>query len=365
VREIGLEVLDIFEEKLVAKEQQVSHTFNGNNKYIYLPDDAEIIPVSPFYGFTLIPDITKKGVDSTPNIIYLLQFVNWSIYFYNELKSSYDAIESYPLKEVLCSEVETSNILADMIFQLSTEEEKVEATTEQIKTDAKNRLSKNHAILKPTKFLQLCRFFARAWFDENFGVEGSIKFAHYIDCYIKNNPSQTTEPKCTYYKANSRNKEEVDALFRDKEQKLLLQMLMIHFAETTYAWTIIHPKLSLLKHKSILKQHEQTLHPYRHYINTNISFQLMNFTIYLTKTYNTLLKRLQKLSWSTSDVNLTMKDFQYHWKHFSCSIHIDEMAIYTISVDQRGSEYIFYKYARLHIARYDRPNFYTKVAKKR
>jgi len=298
MRELGLEVLDIFEEKLEAREEQASHIFNSNKKYLYLPDDAEITPISPFYGFTLIPDITKHGIDSTSNITYLLQFINWSIYFYNELKSSYEAIESS--KEILSSEKFISYTLANMIDQISPNEQVTKVTHEQIENDARNRLSKNHAVLKPSKFLQLCRFFTRAWFDENFGVEGSRKFAHYIGCYIQNSLLQPTVSKCKYYKANSRNKEEVDALFHDEEQKTI---------------DMIEAER---KSGEAIYQHE-----------IKIGYTLNDFAILLVKTYN-----------------------------------IQMLATYTISIEQIGTEDIFYLFARLHIDRYDRSNFCTKVPKK-
>jgi len=210
MRDFGLEVLDMFE----------ADTDSSNN-YIYLPDEAEIKQISPFYAFTLIPDVTKDGTDATKTTLYFLKFVNWAIYFYNDLKSDYDKISSFPSKETVESERATSQILADIIYDLSEDKNKVKATTQQIQTDAKNRLSKNHAVLKPPKMLQLCRFFARGWFDEYFGVEGSIRFAHYISCYIESNPVQSTKPKCKYYKANSRSKEEVEKLFlevKDEEK---------------------------------------------------------------------------------------------------------------------------------------------------
>lgn len=208
MRDFGLEVLDMFEADT-----------NSSNNHIYLPDEAEIKPISPFYAFTLIPDVTKDSTDATKATLYFLKFVNWAIYFYNDLKSDYDKIPAYKSKATLESEQDTSQIFADIIYDLSEGKNKVKATTQQIQIDAKNRLSKNHAVLKPPKLLQLCRFFARAWFDEYFGVEGSIRFAHYISCYIENNPVQNTESKCKYYKANSRSKEEVEKLFLEVNDK--------------------------------------------------------------------------------------------------------------------------------------------------
>jgi len=293
MRELGLEVLDNFAERDIENSVALQN-------FIYLPDVAEIIPSSVFYGFTLIPETTNNDADSTPNIIYLLQFVNWSIYFYNELKTSYDAIASHPSKDMLSSEKVTSYVLADMIDQLSDNKKMTKVTHEQIENDARNRLRKNHAILKPAKFLQLCRFFARAWFDERFGVEKSTKFAHYISCYIENNPSQTIQHKCNYYKANSRNKEEVDVLFRDEEQKIV---------------DMLEAKGKPLE---TIAQHE-----------IKVSYTLNGFAILLVKTYNTKM-----------------------------------LATYTISIEQIGIEDIFYLYARLHLSRYDKQKFYTRTTKK-
>ena len=223
---VGLDALRIFKAKgsvemrkkyptIYREDIDKSCHFNPNNDYLYAPSSEEIIKhTSPWYCFALIPDTTNEGKSSLNASLYLMQFLNWAIYYYNRLIEDYKSIPKHPKQEVFYKTQEETKFYAEMIEAMTGEQ----LSQEEMDTKTSNAFKKNHFPLKPSDFLKLCRFFSRAWYEQRFSSEksavGSVEFAHYVSCYIENNPSQINDPKCSYYNGNNDNaKKEVARLF--------------------------------------------------------------------------------------------------------------------------------------------------------
>lgn len=204
--------------------------FNPNDDYLYAPSSTDSLThTSPWYGFTLIPDTKTKGASSLDASLYLMQFLNWAIYYYDVLVTDYNSIPKGRPKQQDKAEVkEWTNIYAQMIESLTdkvyTEEEIIEKTNLAFK--------RNRFPLKPSHFLKLCRFFARAWYEERFcsadKAVGSVEFAYYISNYIESSLVDDGIYSCKRYDGNDENtKKEVTKLFTT-ENKIEYQYRNFH-----------------------------------------------------------------------------------------------------------------------------------------
>ena len=308
--EIGLQAFELFQKRhntmiseeypsLMIKDVDVNaDEFNPNRNYLNFKYES-ISPSSPFHFMTLIPSESKLEQSSLLQSISFFHFLNWACYFYPKLKSDYNEISSFPSKGTIVDAEIISEELAEIITQLNTQGKNRKITDEQIKEDAKKRLQKNYS-LKDTKFLSLCRFYARAWFEENFGVDGSLKFAYYVSNYISSNDN-TDHQKCEYYKSNSHYKQEVRKLFALEEAKSL--KMQMKYVAKKFSW-------------STGVQDEQNIIYIASHIN-EIEYNKYNFSILIERTYND-----------------------------------DKSPTYTIRILQLRCDHYFYKFARLHLDRY-------------
>jgi len=195
--------------------------FNPNNDYLYAqPSTATpITHTSPWYCFKLIPDRTSGDEPSLDASLYLMQFLNWATYYYKRLVLDYNSIpKGRPKKKDKAEAQEWNEIYANIIFEMTGK-----TYTEKEITEKGNLLfQKNKFPLKPSHFLKLCRFFARAWYEERFSskdnVIGSVEFAHYTGNYIEASIVNNGVYNCKRYDGNNDNKKkEVVRLFAEKE----------------------------------------------------------------------------------------------------------------------------------------------------
>ncbi|MDF1875792.1 hypothetical protein JHD48_08595 [Sulfurimonas sp. SAG-AH-194-I05] len=307
--ETGLQAFDLFQKRhntmiskeypsLMIRDVKINpNEFNPNKNYLNFKYE-NVSPSSPFHFLTLIPSESKLEQSSLLQSISFLHFLNWACYFYPKLKSDYDQMSS-PSKGMIKEEAIISRELAEIITQLNTQGNAIRTTDKQIEQDAKKRLSKNHT-LKDTKFLSICKFYARAWFEENFGAECSLKFAYYVSEYISSNEN-TDQQKCKYYKANSHYKQEVHKLFASEETKALKAQMK--YIAKNFSWSVkIQGKQKILYIESHINE---------------IDYNKYNFSILLEWTYGD-----------------------------------DKLPIYTIRILQLRCDHYFYKFARLHLDRY-------------
>ncbi len=203
--------------------------FNPNINYLYFSDNPSNpdtpTPTSPFYCFTLIPETTVEGKVSLNETLYFMQFLNWSIYYYNTIKEIYKTIPKDPNQRELLESSDTVKSMENFMTSLTNKE----YTDEQTHQHEQDTFKKNHFILKPTYFLKLCRFFARAWYEEHFSspddAVGSVAFGYYITNYIEHDLG-----KCTYYNGNSNyHKKEVIKLF-EEDRNLSYQFNDFHIS---------------------------------------------------------------------------------------------------------------------------------------
>ena len=229
---VGLEALIIFKAKgsvevlekypsIYRKDIDKTTSFNPNIDRLYAPSSKEVIKhTSPWYGFTLIPDITNEHKPSLDASLYLMQFLNWSIYYYHTLISDYNNIpKGRPKQEDKVEAKEWANIYAEMITALTDKE----YAEEEIIEKANLTFKRNKFLLKPPYFLKLCRFFARAWYEERFcspdKAVGSVEFAHYMSNYIESSLQDSDTYSCKRYDGNDDNhKKEVARLFTTEEK---------------------------------------------------------------------------------------------------------------------------------------------------
>jgi len=185
-----------------TKDTNKKPNFNPNNDYLYFSDKEKDTKLTlPWYGFTLIPDTTNKERSSVDTSLYLMQFLNWAIYYYEILTSDYNSIPKGRPKQ--------NNIIE---------------AQKQTKTYSNLYLKRNSFPLKPPYFLKLCRFFVRAWYEEKFctpdNATSSVEFAHYISNYIEASLVSDADYNCKRYNGNNDNhKKEVTRLFK-KEGKI-------------------------------------------------------------------------------------------------------------------------------------------------
>jgi len=271
--------------------------FNPNRDYLNFKYKDKS-PSSPFHFITLIPSESKLEQSSLLQCISFFHFLNWACYFYPKLKSDYAKRNSPSSKQKKDAKI-ISKQLAEIITQLSPNDDEKQITDKKIKEDAKKSFNKNNK-LKPSKFLSLCRFYARAWFEENFKAENSIKFAYYVNCYIENNKNPDNK-KCAYYKKKRDFNREVAELFTTKENKSLKTQMSYITKNFTWSMEITDKKT-----------------PY--YIEANINkidYYKYEFAIQINRTYNN-----------------------------------EKQPTYSISILQTGCSHNFYKFARLHLQRY-------------
>jgi len=204
--------------------------FNPNKVYLYdSPPNDKPPHTSPWYFLFLIPNRTNDGGDALNLSLYFMQFLNWAIFYYKKLTTDYNSIpRGRPKAQDKTEAKEWADIYANIINVMSGKE----YTEDEIIEKANGSFKRNNYPLKPTYFLKLCRFFARAWYEENFSTAenaiGSVKFAHYVSNYIE--ASQQDEPYiCKRYDGNNDNgKKEVSRLFNDNT----------HYRDTYLGFTI-------------------------------------------------------------------------------------------------------------------------------
>ena len=232
---VGLDALKIFKatgtvemrEKypsIYREDIDKSCHFNPNDDYLYAPPSTTtpITHTSPWYCFTLIPNTTIEDKPSLDASLYLMQFLNWAVYYYRYLKSTYDSIPKYPKQEEKSEANSNVRALAVMVNNLTGKEfnlDELNQLTEQT-------FNKNDFVMKPSYFLKLCRLFARAWFEEQFYGEDNtttpVRFAHYASCYIQYCSKLHDEYNCIVKSEDENAKKEVARLFDRKEDNQIL-----------------------------------------------------------------------------------------------------------------------------------------------
>ncbi len=251
---VGLEALRIFKAKgsiemrkkypsIYREDIDKNCSYNPNDDYLRaLPKEEPSIHTSPWYCFTLIPNTTIDGKPSLDASLYLMQFLNWAVYYYASLTVKYSTIpKGRPKKLDAVRAQKWSEIFSELITPFSIHPEKLSWSTtpvtltlrdfeyqrrefsmkmfteKAVKKNAKNTFKRNEFTLKPPYFLQLCRFFARAWFEERFyGKDNAtipVKFAHYVSCYIHYSYHLDKELDCTFNSKDENAKKEVTRLF--------------------------------------------------------------------------------------------------------------------------------------------------------
>lgn len=242
MKEIGIEAFELFEKRhntmLLQKYPSLkiqnvgildNRHFNPNKNYLNFSfKDKKYNIHSPLHFLTLIPSKSKLEDSSLLQTISFLHFLNWACWFYPKLTTDYNNIESFPSKSVKIDSELMSKELAKMIMQLSPTQI---ISEEAYKHDAKKSLQKNTQ-LKPTKFLSICRFYARAWFEMNFGAENSVKYAYYVAHYIKDPHSE----KCSVYRDTRDAKRGVENLFKTEEIKKFKKLMS--YVVNNFSWTI-------------------------------------------------------------------------------------------------------------------------------
>ena len=231
---VGLEALVIFRAKgtidtrkkypiICRNDIDKDCDFNPNSNYLYPLSSAEEkkakSQISPWHCFTLIPEETITEETSLTASLGFMHFLNWAIYYYNILTDTYDSIPKDPKQNEISDAEDWLNIITDMSEKVTDKK----YTKAELAEWRKNAFRRNKFVLKPAHFLKLCRFFARAWYEERFSkpgnAVGSVKFAHYASNYIMSNPTQTLSPKCRYYDGNNENhKKEVSRLFGNEKE---------------------------------------------------------------------------------------------------------------------------------------------------
>lgn len=304
---VGLEAFSLFERRhnvelqkkyprLVVENVSVeANEFNPNRDYLHFKYE-NTSGSSPFHFLELIPD-TKLF-----EVIDLLHFINWACYFHNKITDEYKKLGDYKSQKMRTAEEAFSRYLAEIIQEF-TQDKKI--SDEKIIVDSKKRISKNGAILKPQKFEKICRFYARAWFEERFGDKGSVKFAYYVGKYILSNKlPYEKQQKCDYYRMNDSKKKEVNNLFKKEEQSKAVRNVFENI--NSYRW---HKQ----EHKLILPLFTTHKLPKC----TKLDFTLCGFAITLEKQY-----------------------------------YKEKEKFYTIVISQLRCKHYFYKYARLYIEKY-------------
>ncbi len=231
---VGLDALRIFKAKgsvemrekypsIYREDIDKSCSYNPNDDYLRAPPKEESIShTSPWYCFTLIPSTTIKGKPSLDASLYLMQFLNWAVYYYIDLKSTYDSIPKYPKQDAKSEANSNIRALAVMVNNLTGKE----FTLDELNLLTEQTFNKNDFVMKPPYFLKLCRFFARAWFEECFyGTDDTvmpIQFAHYISCYIQYCSNLHQKYNCVFKPKDENAKKEVARLFDRKEDNQTL-----------------------------------------------------------------------------------------------------------------------------------------------
>ena len=255
---VGLEALRIFESRsdiethknhpsIYREGIDKSCPYNPNNDYLRaLPKEDRINRTSPWYCFTLIPNTTIEGTSSLDASLYLMQFLNWAVYYYSVLASKYSEIPKGRTKKAdVIGSQKRSKFLADLITIFSIRPEMLRWSTtpvtltlrdfeyqrrefsmrtfteEAVNIDAARKFRRNKFLLKPSYFLKLCRFFARAWYEERFceadDAVGSVEFAHYVSNYIEASLVEDYSYIGKRYNGNNENtKKEVARLFSEE-----------------------------------------------------------------------------------------------------------------------------------------------------
>ena len=201
--------------------------FNPNNDYLSAPPSEDKLKrTSPWYFLKLIPKETNDRKDALYPSLYFMNFLNWAIFYYKELVADYNSFPKGRPKVQDKTEAKTSaDFYAYLIYKISGKE----YTQDEIAKKANFMFKRNIYPLKPAYFLKLCRFFARAWYEENFSAPenaiGSVEFAHYVSNYIEASQHDESYP-CKRYDGNNDNaKKEVSRLFNDSTHHQYIHLL--------------------------------------------------------------------------------------------------------------------------------------------
>lgn len=184
------------------KELKEASLFNPNMTYLYGLDvdfTEDFSSSNPLYFLQLIPSTDEFNL-TIKNTIYLLQFVNFAVYFYKKLSIEYDARQRYKSNSKIVSDYKTAKSMAIIIENMKG----VEHALDEIRGQAVASNSKKTYKLKPSEFLILCELFARGWYDQHFFKDtyknGNVGFAHYLSNYI-----EQSYPKIRPYSMNTYN----------------------------------------------------------------------------------------------------------------------------------------------------------------
>ena len=230
---IGLEALDIFAKRarsdiqekypfIWKKKLDSQSAFNPNYNYLYTLsfNHTKIPQTNPFYCFTLIPEQTNEQTSSLNTTLYFMQFLNWAVYYLDAIIQGFNSLpKNRPAVADLKETEEWTELIADMIIDVTSEENnKQKYRTKELESLSLKTFKRNSFPIKPPFFLKLCRFFARAWFDENFQTEensvNTIEFAHYVSNYIESSISKKEKYNGKRYDGNNENnKKEVPKIF--------------------------------------------------------------------------------------------------------------------------------------------------------
>jgi len=225
---------------LFVKDVDKSCRFNPNTNYLTYPDNTSIVidNISPWYCFTLIPKKTVDGTDALQTTLYMLQFLNWAIYYYRNLKETYDSIPKDPKDEYKSLVNDHIKLIAEIKSDITGDN----ISDDELMVYAQRAFKKNLFPIKPSEFLKYCRFFLRAWFEERFyGTDDTsipLKFAHYASCYIEYCSATNAKrdypehpiwkdyhPEYSYNPHDENAKKEVSRLFKGKGDKIHIQYL--------------------------------------------------------------------------------------------------------------------------------------------
>ncbi len=189
------------------KELKEADLFNPNVTYLYGLDvdfTENFAPSNPLYFLQLIPSTDEFDL-TIKNTIYLLQFVNFAVYFYKKLSTEYDARQRYKSNGETVSDYETAKSMAIIIENMTG----VEHSLDGLHAAAGASKSKKTFKLKPSEFLILCQLFARGWYDQHFFKDiyknGNVGFAHYLSNYIEQSYPKTLAYSMETYNADSSN----------------------------------------------------------------------------------------------------------------------------------------------------------------
>jgi hypothetical protein len=158
----------------------------------------------------------------------------------------YDSIPKFTKKNDKSEAYGNVRALTIMVNSLTGKE----FTLTELDQMTEQAFNKNNFIMKPQYFLKLYRFFARAWFEEQFYGDDNtampIKFAHYVSCYLQYSLGPNKEFSCTFKPEDENAKKEVARLFDRKKDNQSLNYRYNGF--TIYTEKYLNPESKQKRH---------------------------------------------------------------------------------------------------------------------